>query len=190
MGSKVFTSGNWERPISPHREERMDQAIFFNIVLPDSKEVWADIGCGPGYFAIPLAGKVQKVYAVDISREMLDICSSRANKEHISNIAYIESDSTDIVLNSHSVDKELLVNVYHEFPSVENVIREMSRILKPGGHLYVIDWRYIQMESGPPLDHRVPEKTVIEDLKSAGFLFKMNYDIYEQNYVLEFIKRD
>lgn len=190
MSSKVFAAGNWERLVSPQRKERMDPENFFKITSPGSKEVWVDIGCGPGYYTLPLAEQVRKVYALDISREMLDICSSWASDKSISNIVVMESDSTDIALNSDSVDKILLVNVYHEFPSVENVVREFSRILKPGGHLFVIDWRAEQMESGPPLEHRIPEKKVIGDFESAGFSFKMNYDIYEQNYVLEFIKTE
>ena len=190
MSSRVFTAENWERLVSPQRKERMDPENFFKIASPGSKEVWADIGCGPGYFTLPLAEKVQKVYALDISREMLDVCSSRASDKSISNIVFMESDSTDIAISSDSVDKVLLVNVYHEFPSVENVIREFNRILKSGSHLFVIDWRIEPMESGPPPDHRISESQVIEDFETAGFTFAGQHEIYSQNYDLQFIKED
>lgn len=190
MSGKIFAAGNWERLVSPKRKERMEPAKFFNIAAPGSEEIWADIGCGPGYFTLPLAARVRKVYALDISSEMLDICRSRASDSNISNISVIESDSTSIELKPDSVDKILLVNVYHEFPSVENVLREVSRILKPDGHLYVIDWRKIEMESGPPLEHRISEAQVKKDFEAGGFHFGKQHEIYAQNYVLEFHKAE
>ncbi len=188
MSSKVFAAGNWERLITPQRKEHMDPVRFFNIAVPDSKEVWVDIGCGPGYFALPLAERVNQVLATDISTDMLDICRSRAREANLDNIEFIKSDSTEINIPSESVERILLVNVFHEFSAVDDVIRELGRILKPAGRVYNIDWRYERMEVGPPLDHRIREEQVVGNFKFSGFSFAGTHDIYEQNYVLEFIK--
>ncbi len=190
MSSKIFSSSNWERLVSPQRKKQMDPQAFFKISDPGTNEIWADIGCGPGYFTFPLAGRVQKVFATDISVDMLEICRSRARDENLSNIEFVQSDSTEINIPSNSVEGILLVNVFHEFSAADKIIRELGRILKPGGRVYNIDWRYAAMEVGPPLAHRLPEEQVERNFASAGFLFAEQHDIYEQNYVLEFIHSD
>jgi len=188
MEDKVFPTEKWERLVSEERRERQSVDKFLKTAKPQSDEVWADIGCGPGYFTLPLAKKVNKVLAVDINEQMLNICKSRAADMNLENIEYIKTDGSKLNIDTSAVDGILLVNVYHEFPDDGKVNLELSRILKNGGRLFVIDWRYEEMDFGPPLEHRVPEKRLIAELKSAGFGFVNNYDIYKENYTLEFVK--
>ena len=188
MHNKVFKAANWERLVSPERVSRMDPQKFLGIAEPGDREIWLDLGCGPGFFTLPLAEQVQKIYATDISRDMLEICQTRAAESKLSNITYIESASAKLNVESSSLDKVLIANVYHEFPSTQEVINELSRLLKQDGRLYVIDWRFEQMEMGPPLEHRIPEIQVIDSFESAGFQFRQKHDIYEHDYFLEFAK--
>ncbi len=188
MGGKIFAAKNWQRLIQPERQKQMNPLKFFELAGVAEEEIWADVGCGPGYFTLPLAERVQKVYATDISTEMLDICRTRAKDKNITNIDFIESDTVHIGLNNESVHRILLVNVFHEFSAVADVVRELGRILKPAGRVYNIDWRYAEMEIGPPLDHRVKEEQVVGSFESGGFSFAGAHDMYEQNYVLEFVK--
>lgn len=188
MENKVFSHKKWESLVSSEREEKMSVNKFFDISSPSSDEVWGDIGCGPGYFTLPLAQKVKKVYAVDISEEMLNICKSRSNKFNLPNIEYVKTEEKILPIKSEIFDELLLVNVYHEFPDRNKIGKELNRILKSRGILYIIDWHYKIMDFGPPLEHRISEKRLIEDMELAGFNFVKDYSIYEFNYVLEFKK--
>jgi len=188
MNDKVFAASKWERLVSEERQERQSVDKFLKIAEPKRDEVWADIGCGPGYFTLPIAKKVKKVLAVDVNEQMLNICKSRAADMNLENISYIKTDGKSFNIKTAAVDRILLVNTYHELPDDSKINSELNRILKNGGLLFVIDWRYEEMDFGPPLEHRIPEKTLIAELKSAGFSFVSNYDIYSDNYTLEFVK--
>jgi len=55
-----------------------------------------DIGCGPGTLTIPLAKKVKKVTALDISKKMLEIVSEKAQKFKLKNIDYIHEEFENV----------------------------------------------------------------------------------------------
>jgi ubiquinone/menaquinone biosynthesis C-methylase UbiE len=53
---------------------------------PGPHEIWAEVGAGTGYFAIPLAGMVDKVYALDLSERMLGLLEQNITKSQTGNI--------------------------------------------------------------------------------------------------------
>ncbi len=187
---KIFSPSDWERLVSPAREERMNYKEFFKIAEPEGNEIWADIGCGPGYFTIPLAEVVAKVFAVDISEEMLKICRHRADEKAADNIEYVKSEGDAIPLQKDSTDKVLLANVFHEFADKDFVAQEIGRILRPGGTAFIIDWKYEEMDFGPPLNHRLKPESVIRTFEKNGFPLKKEWNIFDFNYVLEFKKEN
>ncbi|GBD94227.1 putative methyltransferase YcgJ [bacterium BMS3Abin05] len=188
MDNKIFSASNWKKLVSEEREQRQNREFFFKIADPGKYEIWADIGCGPGFFTLPLAQKVTKVFAIDISNEMLGICKRRAEEQQLENIEYIKSEGVVISLEDNSVDDVLLVNVFHELQERSKVVKELNRILKLNGHAFIIDWKYEKMDFGPPLEHRVTIQEVTRDLATNGFTFVQSWDIYEIDYVLEFKK--
>ncbi len=75
MPTKVkFDPKNKELPVSRDRRNALDVHKLLRIFPIVSHHVVADIGCGPGFFTIPIAKMVfdGKVYALDIQKEMLD----------------------------------------------------------------------------------------------------------------------
>ncbi|NOX17162.1 MAG: class I SAM-dependent methyltransferase [Chlorobi bacterium] len=164
----------------------MNYKEFFKIAEPEENEIWADVGCGPGYITIPLAQVVSKVFAIDISEEMLKICRRRADEKSIDNIEYVKSEGDATPLQDNSVNKVLLANVFHEFRERDFVAQEIGRILRRGGTAFIIDWKYEEMDFGPPLNHRLKPETVIRSFEKNGFELKHQWEIYEFNYVLGF----
>ena len=81
----------------------------------DESSVVADIGAGTGYFTLPLAPKVQSIYAVDIQQEMLDIVGQRTERLGVRNVIPILSTETDTRLPENEVDLIFMVDAYHEF---------------------------------------------------------------------------
>jgi ubiquinone/menaquinone biosynthesis C-methylase UbiE len=185
---KVFHHSKWERLVSPERTKMTNPEEFFAVVSPPADSVWADIGCGPGFFTLPLAAHVNKVKAVDISQEMLDVCRDRAEAAQVSNIDYVPVGDHSLPLENDSIDFLLLVAVLHEYENRDVAVRELYRVLRPGGCIYIIDWKYEEMETGPPLDHRLPEQQVVDEMASHGLKALDPLALYDLHYSLQFEK--
>jgi ubiquinone/menaquinone biosynthesis C-methylase UbiE len=102
----------------------------------------ADIGCGIGYFSIPaaeIAGPSSKIYALDISIEMLDEVEKRALETGLSNIHNIMVDEYDLKLSDQSVGFAILCNVLHEIEDKNRYLSEICRILQDGGSLQLLN---------------------------------------------------
>ncbi len=152
----------------------------------------ADVGCGVGVFAIPAALQVGGdgiVYAVDPQEEMLAILRDRASAAGARNICPLRSSEERIPIPDGTVDLVLLVDVLHELEG-DGTLKEVRRILSPGGLLVVVDWREDGREDmGPPREERVPEGEVRRRLSSLGFGDVRRVRAGEEHYGLVFRRR-
>ena len=105
-----------------------------------------DFGCGSGVYTIPLArvvGEQGKVYALDKDRHALDSLMQKAGASGLTNIKRLDtSGGTRIALANDSVDVVFLFDVFHYYyfssvPERQDLLSEISRLLKPGGCLSV-----------------------------------------------------
>lgn len=100
-----------------------------------------DVGCGMGYFTIPMAkitGAKGRVIAADLQQEMLDGMLVKAEKAGVK--SWIEPrlcDETSLNITdlSGSVHFATIFMMLHEVPDQERLVREVSNSLKPGGKL-------------------------------------------------------
>lgn len=184
--SKQFAAENWSRLLGEDRQKSMPLEIFFRRTEPASYEVWLDFGAGPGYFSLPLAEKVAKVIVADISETMLEVCQQRANEAGLNNLKFLKINNSKLDLTDDSVDKVVMANVFHELDQPEKDLAELKRVLKPAGRLYLIDWRVMETEHGPPIDHRIAPEQVIRIINQEGFQFVDQWDDFEFYYFLAF----
>jgi ArsR family transcriptional regulator len=110
------------------------QAMF--ALLPESATI-ADLGCGTGQAAARLAPWVGKVIGVDSSAAMLK--AARARVEGLSNVELRRGDLMAIPIESATCDAALLSLVLSYVAEPNAVLKEMARILKPGGRAVVVD---------------------------------------------------
>ena len=99
-----------------------------------------DIGCGMGFFTIPMSGitgKQGKVIAVDLQKEMLAGLQKNAQRAGADNIVLHQCgyDSLNIKQWYESVDFALIFMMLHEVPDADRLIREVYGALAPGGKL-------------------------------------------------------
>ncbi len=183
-----FPPEKWEVLVDPERKKWQDVSEFLEVANPSEDEVWVDIGCGPGYFALPLAKLVKKVYAVDIEESMLEKCRLRAKDEKITNIDFIKCTEEEIPVPDDSADRILLANVFHELLNREAIFDEIKRIMKKEGKGYIIDWHPVESPAGPPIEERVPVEEVVSFLEANNFKDIKEYNVYPYHYLLEFTK--
>jgi ubiquinone/menaquinone biosynthesis C-methylase UbiE len=116
--------------------------------LTKGDEVILDVGAGSGYFSLAIAEKLttRKVICLDLSEEMLQRLERKAEKEGLKDrIQIVKGDASSIKIEDESVDLVVSNGVVHELPEPEAVLREMIRVLKPGGWVIITDFRDTQI---------------------------------------------
>jgi len=158
------------------REKEEDVSTLIKNMKVKSVDHIADIGAGSGYHAFKLASLVKNglIYAVDIQSEMLNEIELKKKSNKISNIKTILGSEKGIDLPKHSLDKVLLVDVYHEFSYPFEMIKSIKDALKPNGLLFLIEYR--GEDSSVPIKkiHKMTEKQSVLEMKAAGFKLKEN----------------
>ncbi len=122
-----------------HNPER----ILGPFVKPGMKTM--DIGCGPGFFTIPMAklvGDNGRVIAVDLQQEMLDKMAAAAQRAGVLSRISQHLCSCDAIGVTDTVDFALAFYMVHEVPDVEKLLREVADLVRPGGHLLLVEPKF------------------------------------------------
>ena len=130
-----------------------------------------DIGCGPGYWTIPMArlmGPTGRVYAVDLEESMLAALRTRLAAVPKLDVKVMRSTEDRLPLPARSVDFAFLACVLHELDG-PGTLREAARVLRPGGILGIVEWKKIRQGEGPPYRHRLSPAKAVAFLKQGGF---------------------
>jgi ArsR family transcriptional regulator len=107
-------------------------------LLPRADKV-ADIGTGTGGMLPLLSEFADAIVAVDISKEMLRHARQRAKSLGLTNVEFVKADLRDLPIEDASVDAAFSTLVLHHAPHPGVAVKEMARILRPGGTLVVVD---------------------------------------------------
>ena len=103
-----------------------------------------DIGCGPGYFTLPLArrvGAVGQVVAIDLQREMLEIVQRKATQAGLLDRITLHNAKPETLGVREHFDFALAFWMLHEVPDQGALLRQVHDLLKPGGSLLVVEPR-------------------------------------------------
>ncbi|MFI5320261.1 MAG: methyltransferase domain-containing protein [Myxococcota bacterium] len=115
-----------------------------------------DLGCGPGYVAAQLArlvGPSGRVHALDVNAEFVARARAVAAAAGVADRVDVQQLSGErFPLSDASCDRALAKNVLEYVPSVDDTLRELHRVLKPGGTLTAMDsdWAFVLIEPLTP----------------------------------------
>ena len=118
--------------IRPERDEEERASESFKQLKLTAGMTVCDMGCGNGYWTLPMAkevGATGRVLAVDIQREMLQMLRQRSAREKLQNIEPLLGKVNDPNLPAGEVDLLLMVDVYHEFSHPESMLWAIRRSL-------------------------------------------------------------
>jgi ubiquinone/menaquinone biosynthesis C-methylase UbiE len=128
---------------SPERLALQDVGRFLGLLKTFRWKTCADLGCGAGYFALPIAeewGPARTVYAIDRSTPMLEEIDRRVAERGLTNVRVVQGVSDRIPLPDGALDLAVMGNLYHELRGRLNYLKEVVRVLKPGGTIIICDW--------------------------------------------------
>ena len=116
------------------------QNIFAGLVGPGQTAI--DIGCGMGYFTIPLArlvGPEGKVIAVDLQEQMLSRVRKRAERAGVLDRIELHLTGHESLGLSEPAHLILAFWMVHEVKDRCGFLREVAGLLNPGGHFLVAE---------------------------------------------------
>lgn len=132
-----------------------------------------DLGCGTGYFAFRMAQAGAEVICADVDERFLAYVEERRQlldngvKDRIST-RLVRPD--DAQLAPGEVDLVLTVNTYHHLDHRSDYFTTLHDGIRNGGRLVVVDFQPVDIPVGPPMDLKVADHTVLEELYQAGFV--------------------
>ena len=137
------------------------------ILAPRPGDRVLEVGPGTGYYALNTARWIEpggKLDVLDLQQEMLDHVARRAAEEGIGNVVPTGGDAQGLPYPDDSFDAAYLTVVLGEVPDQEQALRELKRVLKPGGRLVV-------GEVFPDF-HMIPFGTLRKRAEGAGLRFE------------------
>ena len=152
-------------------------------------DVIGDIGAGTGYFTRRFAlavGPQGKALGLEIEAAMVEHMRQEARRLNLTNYEprLVKPDGPG--LGPQSVDVIFLSNTYHHISNRVEYFRKLSKSLKPNGRIVIVDFYRKPQPVGPPLEQKVSEETIIEELRQAGYRLTRSLDFLPYQYFLEF----
>jgi ubiquinone/menaquinone biosynthesis C-methylase UbiE len=116
------------------------RARLREILEPRPGERLLEIGPGTGYYTLELAawvGNQGAIEVLDIQQEMLDHTIRAARERGLWNVNPTRGDAQELGWDDDSFDAAILITVLGEIPDQDAALREIARVLRPGGRLIV-----------------------------------------------------
>lgn len=98
-----------------------------------------DMGCGAGHASFVAAAEVKQVVAYDLSQDMLDVVAQEAKTRELVNIITRQGYAERLPFTDGEFDIVITRYSAHHWHDVGQALREMARILRPGGKVIIMD---------------------------------------------------
>jgi ubiquinone/menaquinone biosynthesis C-methylase UbiE len=149
--------------------------------------VFADIGCGDGFFSLLAAKKVGatgRVYSVDVDASAIEKLDSKAKLLGLKNIITKVGAGEETVFCTGCADLVFYSMVLHDFALPAKVLQNARKMIKPTGRLVDLDWKKQEMAFGPPVRIRFSQEYASTLIKDAGFEVDTLKDAGKYHYIL------
>ncbi len=173
--------------------ELIDPKIVRDILPVKHGSVVLDLACGKGNYSLffsDIVGEQGLVYAVDLWKEGLSLLKEQIDEKNIKNIMPLWADATkEIEIDAYHVDLCLLATVLHDFEEAgktDTILKQIKTLLKPDGHLAVIEFKKMEGPPGPPMKIRLSEDEVEKIVTGYEFKKQKSIDVGDFNYIITF----
>lgn len=173
---------------SNREEEENTSTLLKNMDISPENTI-ADIGAGSGYHVFKMAPMAEDglVYAVDIQDEMLAALREKEDALGLKNVAPVKGSEKSVNLPENSVDKVLMVDVYHEFNYPIEMLASIKKALRPDGKIFLIEYR--AEDSAVPIKrlHKMSEEQAVKEMEAAGLKLERNIDNLPWQHCMVFV---
>jgi len=130
---------------------RLYQRVIKDLTSPGLVEGKVlDAGTGPGTLARGIARSFPRlqVYGIDLSEDMIRLAREHARREQLEERVHFESGNVaHLPYPDHSFDVVVSTISMHHWYELEQPLRDLYRVLRPGGRLWIYDFRFVKAQT-------------------------------------------
>ncbi len=144
--AKTYDASRYEGSIAEFRLSYVLNTIT-EMIEPTSNMKILDVATGTGKAALALADRNAEITALDYTDAMLRIAQQKTKDADYENIQFVKGDAANLPFESNQFDVVVSLNFLHLFTPVHRqkiFVREMHRVLRPGGMLVIELLNYYQ----------------------------------------------
>ena len=129
----------WDKSANKYAASEISDVSSYERKLVETQQLLSpemnvvEFGCGTGTTAICHAPFVNHIYAIDISENMIQIGRAKASEAGVANITFTRGSLLEFTAPESSIDVVLGLNILHLVADRRETLKEVGRILKPGG---------------------------------------------------------
>ena len=131
-------ASSWDTMRLAYYDERVIEKMAMVASIGEVSEV-ADVGTGTGFVAAGLAPRVKRVIGIDNASAMLRVARENLDILGVSNVELLVGDLAGLPLVDNSVDAAFANMVLHHAVDPTAMLKEMARIVRPGGAVGITD---------------------------------------------------
>ncbi|MDQ3286547.1 MAG: class I SAM-dependent methyltransferase [Actinomycetota bacterium] len=129
---------DWDTMRLAYYDERVIEKMAEVAGIAEGSEI-ADVGTGTGFVAAGLAPRVKRVIGIDNASAMLRVAHENLDYLGVSNAELLVGDLAVLPLADNSVDAAFANMVLHHAVDPDAMLKEMARIVRPGGTIVLTD---------------------------------------------------
>ena len=164
------------------KEWKVYESLLFNKIADnlDKGNTVLEIACGTGRVTLEISKQANKVYAIDISSQMIDVARKNIKEKEINNIELSVEDAYNLPFDNEMFDTVICINSLHNMIYPENALSEIKRVLKPEGRFistvtgigsrkFKIIMSIFKLLTNFPVFHKLNLEEFADMLSKAGF---------------------
>lgn len=153
-------------------------------------DILIEIGAGTAFFSLAFHQQLNAstTYACDLSATMIRWIEENITPQY-PDIIPVQSEESSVPLSDEIADLVFMINLHHELEDQSLVVQEACRLLKPGGEVFIIDWKKEDMPQGPPVEIRCLPEQIARQLEDSGFVNVNSFDEMSKHFLVVGEKR-